>query len=403
MIQHRTYRAFFSYARADAVADPRLIAALTSDLQRRVDIKLTNDRFEIWRDVENLRLGDKWEPKLEAELRSSDVLIVLLTPRWLGSENCRKEYEIFEEVESGRGTEGFAVSYVAVILARDVEKEKSKLTDEQASLLNAIRTRQYERLLATDFLSLSKSKRTAIVDGIADDIYGIIERRRTIPEKTLAGTTIDKKRYSQKREYDLQALNYEDVDFISNAEVIVDRRNMDQPIVYAQVDFVHRLYIQGDVGRVEFGVRRAYLRITNDGPGELIKVHELKGGKMQNVSYVSLHDAPSELAVCMDPAPGKPSLAELALPPAENENYLSKMATTTNEVATNQLRAELQVMLNTEGLYLTSGEQRIPTQRTLKHIKTIVDIVVTKATGSQDQSIVQTKKLRRPVRVIDRT
>lgn len=400
MVQPRAYRAFFSYARADAAADPKLIEALTKDLEERVNIKLLDDRFEIWRDTERLRLGDNWEPKLEAELRRSDILIVLLTPRWLGSAVCRREYELFEEVETERTKDDSEVGYVALIQARDIEKEASRLPPAQDTILYSLKKRQYQRLLAVDFLQLSKSKRTLIVDGIADDIHGLIERRRTTPDRAPAPLGPGKKSI-RKREYDLQALNYEDVDFVSNAEVLLDRAKVTQPAVYAQVDFVHRLYIDCAAGRIEFGVRRAYLRIMNDGPGKLVKTPELKGSRAQNVAYVSLHEAPGDITVCIDPAPGKPALAELALPPTENENYWSKLATTTHDVATDKLSAELQVSLSTEGLYLTA--ERLPSQRTLKHLQAIVDIVLAKSTGDNNQTVGQGRKLRRKVKVTDRT
>jgi TIR domain-containing protein len=88
--EYRTFKAFFSYAREDAKADRRLIEALGRELEQRVNVQFVNDRFEIWRDTERLRLGDKWSPKIEAELRSADILIVLLTPRWLGSKSSAR-------------------------------------------------------------------------------------------------------------------------------------------------------------------------------------------------------------------------------------------------------------------------------------------------------------------------
>jgi hypothetical protein len=52
----------------------------------------------------------------------------------------------------------------------------------------------------------------------------------------------------------------------------------------------------------------------------------------------------------MDPQFGRSRIAELALPPAENENYFSRVATATMDVQTNNLTAELIVSLSAEGL-----------------------------------------------------
>ena len=81
MSEHNTYKGFFSYSHHDAETDPGLVKAFTKALEDRVDAKLTNARFEIWRNKEGVRTGNRWNDKIEAELRASDVMIVLLTPR----------------------------------------------------------------------------------------------------------------------------------------------------------------------------------------------------------------------------------------------------------------------------------------------------------------------------------
>src|SRR5688500_4330 len=103
----RIFKAFFSYARQDAETDPALVDAFTEELEHRVNSKLSEDRFYIWRDTEGLHVGDMWSPQIEIELRASDILVLLATPRWLGSENCRKEYEYFEKIEQGRASGSF--------------------------------------------------------------------------------------------------------------------------------------------------------------------------------------------------------------------------------------------------------------------------------------------------------
>jgi hypothetical protein len=80
MTEHPTFNGFFSYAHHDAETDSKLIADFTSELERRVASKLTNARFAIWRDNEGLRTGERWNEKIEAQLRRSDILIVFLTP-----------------------------------------------------------------------------------------------------------------------------------------------------------------------------------------------------------------------------------------------------------------------------------------------------------------------------------
>jgi hypothetical protein len=104
MAEHRTFQAFFSYAHHDAETDQRLVEALTIELERRVASRLVNDSFVIWRDVKGIRTANFWNPTIEDALQSSDLMIILLTPRWITSDYCRKEYAIFREIESSEGT-----------------------------------------------------------------------------------------------------------------------------------------------------------------------------------------------------------------------------------------------------------------------------------------------------------
>ena len=47
------FMAFFSYSHHDLETDPAYFAAFTVELERRVNSRLANARFEIWRDTES--------------------------------------------------------------------------------------------------------------------------------------------------------------------------------------------------------------------------------------------------------------------------------------------------------------------------------------------------------------
>ena len=164
MAEPKLFKGFFSYAHDDAKTDPRLISELTTELERRVNAKLIAARFAIWCDKEQLRTGHRWDPRIEAELRDANVLIVLLTPRWIDSDYCRKEYAVFEETEPSVG------EYVAPILARPIEPQEKHFTTEQREIYSRIRHRQFFHAIATDFLKLSPARRNAEIEKIADDI-----------------------------------------------------------------------------------------------------------------------------------------------------------------------------------------------------------------------------------------
>jgi hypothetical protein len=398
MPEHNTYKGFFSYSHHDAETDPGLVKAFTKALEDRVNAKLANARFVIWRDEEGLRTGNKWNEKIEAELRASDVMIVLLTPRWIESEYCRKEYIIFEEIELGREVG----EYVAPILARTIEKQEKHLTADQREVYERIASRQYLKAIVTEFLKLRKSDRASLIDKLADDVEGMVERRRAVqPKLEQPSKVIFSPR--KTREFDAGAQNYERVDFVTDGEVVLDRPNDNgQRSVLAHAGFIERLYIQGERGRIEFGVRRAFVSVDNLGPGNLSKLDLQDSSNVRNVYYTKLHEAPDAITVCIDPPAGKTSLAELPLPPSRNENFLSRVATASPEVKAPQLKAELIVSLNVEGLFVF-GCKRDMSPRTEAAIKAIMGVVRTKTALTKHQTIDAAGQFRRKLPVQERT
>ena len=180
MAEQENFRGFFSYARDDGETDPVLITALTTELQGRINARLVNERLTIWRDTERLKTGERWDETIEGELRRADFLIVLLTPRWIGSEYCRKEFALFEELEASRGSG----QCVVPILARPVAPQERRLTPEQRDVYSRINRRQHFQALAVDFLKLPSARRRTEIDKLAEHIAGIIEQLTDFPRPT---------------------------------------------------------------------------------------------------------------------------------------------------------------------------------------------------------------------------
>jgi hypothetical protein len=150
MAEHRVFQGFFSYAHHDAETDPDLFEALTDELEKRVMAKLVNDYFVIWRDSKRLHTGYLWDPAIEDAVRASNVMIVLLTPRWISSDYCRKEYAIFQQIEAAAGN----AQLVAPIRARLVENQKQKFDEDQKRVFESLSRRQYFQMPAANFLRL---------------------------------------------------------------------------------------------------------------------------------------------------------------------------------------------------------------------------------------------------------
>lgn len=173
MDAYKTYQAFLSYAHHDAETNPHFFEALTADLEKRVTAMLVNERFTIWRDTRGLRTGDLWDPAIEDAIRASDVMIVVLTPRWISSDYCQKEYAIFQEIEAAAGD----VQLVVPISVRLIEGKKGQLNLEQRAVYENLRRRQNIFLPVTDFLKLDAIERRGFFEVLANNIMHILVQR----------------------------------------------------------------------------------------------------------------------------------------------------------------------------------------------------------------------------------
>jgi hypothetical protein len=372
MVKHSNFTGFFSYAHHDARTYPSLFKDFTTRLEGRVGSRLTNARFAIWRDEGGLRTGELWNDKIETELRRSDVLIVLLTPQWIDSDYCRKEYSIFEEVEASRAVG----QYVAPILALPIDQQKKHFTSQQEDIYARIADRQFFK--AINFLNLNGARRNSKIENIADDIAGMIDRLRQLQiTPPPVGALHQRISSARPREFSGRAENYADIDFIRSSEVRVDRAQGDcERGIYAQVDFVERLFIKGSKANIEFGIAHAILSIAS---ADTSKLQQFDGFRLQDAdraAYVSLQDLPAAISVAMYASPGR-ALAELALPPT-NGNYWSRIATATPEVLTDQLRAELRVSFSPHGLQLLGATSKDASPATTRKIEAIIGVAIAK-------------------------
>ena len=130
-----------------------------------------NDKLNIWRDKNGLLTGVNWNATIEASLRESKLLIVMLSPKWLGSDYCRKEFTIFREVERELGME----TLVVPLLLREVASKKKQLTKEQLDIFEYLSARQYRSILVKEFLKLDEDERDILVESLAEEIAKTLE------------------------------------------------------------------------------------------------------------------------------------------------------------------------------------------------------------------------------------
>lgn len=377
MAENAVFKAFLSYAHQDAKTHASFFEGIRTILPNFITSKLINARLEFWWDKDGIRTGDRWDNRIEDALRSSHILIVLLSPRWLTSDYCRKELSIFEEVEAERPTGEF----VAPILIQDFGQQLIHCTPDQKDIHAKIKDRQFYIAPANTAVEPKKED----LDKIADDIVGMLERLRLARNCSEASAARPRpSRVKRPKEFDVKAHNFETVDLITSSEILVEKpRGQAERAVYAQIGFLERMYVQTSKARVEFGVQRAHLSIESGGRGDLERCHGFSGIPGQKSSYyVALYEKPNAITICMDPSDGKSSLSELALPPAQGENYYSHVATARPDADVQTLKAEITITLCAEGLHFF--DQVGATQPALRRkIEAILNAAATKLHGGR--------------------
>lgn len=377
-------KAFFSYSHADGEVDPEMILSFTNDLQKRVDARLTNASFEIWIDRERLKVGYNWNERILDAIKGSHILIVFLSPKWMGSEYCRKEYLEFMKVEAG-----FDIGeYVAPILIRSLTSQTKHFGEDQRNVYASLSDRQYTKALAREYITLSAAEKIAILENLADDIEGMIDRHRAIANGGGLPQRVSPKTVRRSVEFDSKAHNFEEVDVLRNAEIEIappDGQNIRS--VYAHVGFTPRMYVQTSNMRIEFGVRRAMLSIETES-GRIDRVDQWDGTLPEaNAYYVRSRDNLDAITLCINPSPGSHTLEELPLPPSPGENRFAIVAAASSDIDAAHVRARLSIALSPEGLHIFGEPQSKPSVTALKKVSAIASIAVEKELTSDMKKI----------------
>jgi hypothetical protein len=178
-------------------------------------------------------------------------------------------------------------------------------------------------------------------------------------------------------EFSSRAENYAEVDFLRSSEVRVDRiQNNGERGVYAQIDFVERLFVKASKAYIEFGVKHAILSISGAGPERIQQFDGFRLQDRERTGYVSLQELPEAVSVAMYASPGR-ALAELALPPTK-DNYWSRIATAPPDARSDQLKAELRVSFSPHGLHITDSSSQPLSQTTRRKIEAIIAVAIEK-------------------------
>lgn len=177
--------------------------------------------------------------------------------------------------------------------------------------------------------------------------------RRSAAQRTKPVAAVTDAERPPSRVSFLRAYNYEDAGVVSRSEVeLKGPRDGLERSLFAQVDFFERLYVEGDHTRVEFGVARAILAVTACAGTSVTPARRLtQAAAFDQIRFLqSFKD--TDFAISIEPQREAVSLGELSLPSEEGFNQLCRLATTPASVAGRDLRVEVHLRLNFEGIQL---------------------------------------------------
>ena len=110
---------FISYSRKDNLPwhTPADARGFVSYFHDALHYDLTDKgaaSVRLWRDVKRVSDADQFEPVIEQEIRSSAVLLVILSPNWMESQYCRRELDDFGKRWEQDGSEAVKARIIVV-------------------------------------------------------------------------------------------------------------------------------------------------------------------------------------------------------------------------------------------------------------------------------------------------
>jgi hypothetical protein len=95
---HMATEIFLSYTRSKNRYN--YITQFHDHLQTEFRNKSGNQKATIFFDEEHIAGGEKFDEKIEEELNNAKILLVLLSPTWVNSAYCNKEFDFFSKKDS---------------------------------------------------------------------------------------------------------------------------------------------------------------------------------------------------------------------------------------------------------------------------------------------------------------
>jgi TIR domain len=126
--------AFLSYTRFDDRNDGGAITQFRARLENSVRA-VTGKPFDIFQDVDDIAVGERWSDKLDEMLDEVRFFIPILTPSYFQSQACRGEIEKFLKAEERAGRKDLILP-IYYIQSPSLEDEGLRRADRLASTID---------------------------------------------------------------------------------------------------------------------------------------------------------------------------------------------------------------------------------------------------------------------------
>lgn len=215
--------AFLSYARFNDQHDEDRITEFRKKLAGEIET-ITGDRFEIFQDRRDIRVGQQWKERIEQTLNSTTILIAVLSPSFFKSEYCRKEIEQFldREARLGRSDLIVPVYYVPVPGFEQGAANRD-------GLVEVMKSRQLFDWTALRFADRDSREIRVAINALAVQIHEALGRFR---EPTVPGGSTARRHTSQPS--DTRQARHSDQSYPPAEQMTQTDAVIDEPVAITQ-------------------------------------------------------------------------------------------------------------------------------------------------------------------------
>lgn len=177
---------FFSYARADDLAENGRISELRKKLESELRV-LSGDLWEVFQDTEDIDIGQPWQQRLGEGLAVSTFFVAILTPTYFKRPFCRGELEQFfaREKEMGRNDLIFPVLYLQTPMLTDADAIQAD------SLASMVAARQCDDWRQDRNFSLKSNRVKERITQLAEAILSAQQRKRDFKDAAIASLSLE--------------------------------------------------------------------------------------------------------------------------------------------------------------------------------------------------------------------